>query len=308
VQFRNLSLGQQLAAAMKARIAAATEPVADPVAAPAQLPNGVNLLSQIDLSAAVAGQDYSKRLLELQSRLNELSRATSLAEIASVMVFEGVDAAGKGGTIRRITTAIPIQNVRVVPIAAPSEEERLRHYLWRFWRHVPGAGDITIFDRSWYGRVLVERVERFASADAWGRAYEEINDFESMLDQSGIPVIKFWLQIDKEEQLRRFEARAKTAYKKYKLTDEDYRNREKWDLYQQAAHDMIAKTNTSVAPWHLLASNDKKHARLEALQVVCERLESQLISKLGADWREKVPHGPVQKAKKAKKARKKKAD
>jgi polyphosphate:AMP phosphotransferase len=305
VQFRNLSLGQQLAAALKARIDASTEPVVDPVSSVAQLPTGVNLLSQIDLSATVAGEDYSEGLLELQNRLNELSRAASLAEIASVLVFEGVDAAGKGGTIRRITTAIPIQNVRVIPIAAPSEEERLRHYLWRFWRHVPGAGDVTIFDRSWYGRVLVERVEQISSADAWGRAYEEINDFESMLDQSGVPVIKFWLQIDKEEQLRRFEARAKTPYKKYKLTDEDYRNREKWDLYQQAAHDMIAKTNTSFAPWHLLAANDKKHARLEALQTVCDRLESQLVSKLGVDWRAEIPRGPVHKAKKAKKARKK---
>jgi polyphosphate kinase 2 (PPK2 family) len=252
----------------------------------------INLLNQIDLNASVSSDEYSTQISQLQGRLNELARAASSAGIASVIAFEGVDAAGKGGTIRRIATAIPITNIKIVPIAAPTEEERARHYLWRFWRHLPAKGDMVIFDRSWYGRVLVERVEGFATAEQWGRAYEEINDFESMLDQSGIPVIKFWLQIDQAEQERRFEARAQTPYKKYKLTDEDLRNREKWDQYQQAANDMLAKTSTSAAPWYMLAAVDKRHARLKALQIVCERLESRLLSTLGEDWRKSLLQAP----------------
>jgi polyphosphate:AMP phosphotransferase len=303
-QFRDLTLGRTLAAALKSRIEAAGSTQEHPSHS-LETPGSLNLLSQIDLSVTADSGDYSERLPLLQSRLNELSRAASYAEIPSVVAFEGVDAAGKGGTIRRMTAAIPIQSVRVIPIAAPSEEERLRHYLWRFWRRLPEAGDITIFDRSWYGRVLVERVEGLASEDAWSRAYEEINDFEAMLVQSGMPVVKFWLQIDAEEQLRRFQARAKTPYKKYKLTEEDFRNREKWDLYQQAAHDMVARTNTSGAPWHLLAANDKKHARLRALEILCDFLESRLIAVLGDNWRKKVPDGVVAGTRKTKKSKKK---
>jgi polyphosphate:AMP phosphotransferase len=303
-QFRDLTLGRTLAAALKSRLET-TGSASESPAHVLETPGGLNLLSQIDLSAVADSQEYSERLIALQSRLNELSRAANFAKIASVVAFEGVDAAGKGGTIRRITAAVPIQSVRVIPVAAPSEEERLRHYLWRFWRHLPAAGDMTIFDRSWYGRVLVERVEGIAGVDAWSRAYEEINDFEAMLVQSGMPVVKFWLQIDAEEQLRRFEARAQTPYKKYKLTDEDFRNREKWDLYQQAAHDMVARTNTSHAPWQLLAANDKKHARLRALEILCDALETRLIAVLGDNWRKKVPDGAPAGSKKMKKDKKK---
>jgi polyphosphate kinase 2 (PPK2 family) len=228
----------------------------------------------------------------LQGRLNELAHAASFAGIASVIVLEGVDAAGKGGTIRRIASAIPITNIRVIPVGAPTEEERARHYLWRFWRQIPARGNMVIFDRSWYGRVLVERVEGFATTEQWHRAYEELNDFESMLEQSGIPVIKFWLQIDQDEQQRRFAARAQTPYKKYKLTEEDLRNRSKWDLYQQAANDMLAKTSTSLAPWYVLSSMDKRHARLKALGIVCDRLEARVLAVLGKNWRKHLFQAP----------------
>ena len=279
-RYRNLTIGRHIAGALRDRLEAgkvapkATESYVAAVPDP-------NILDQIDLSASVAPEDYKKELKKLQARLNRLSRSMVEAGRACVMVFEGVDAAGKGGSIRRLTGAMPIQNVRVIPIAAPSDEELARHYLWRFWRHVPGAGKTVIFDRSWYGRVLVERVEGFATEPEWRRAYEEINDFESILHESGIPVIKFWLQIDADEQLRRFESRAETPYKKYKLTDEDYRNREKWDLYQEATHDMVTRTSTRYAPWNLVAANDKRHARITVLRVVCERLEKELKERKG---------------------------
>lgn len=274
-RYRNLTIGRQIAEALKSRLEAgkrATSATSLPVAAEP----GPNILDQIDLSATVPAEGYKKELKKLQARLNSLSRSMLKAGKACVMVFEGVDAAGKGGSIRRLTAAMPIQSARVIPIAAPSDEELARHYLWRFWRHVPGAGKVVIFDRSWYGRVLVERVEGFAEETEWQRAYEEINDFESILHQSGIVVIKFWLQIDADEQLRRFDSRAETPYKKYKLTDEDFRNREKWDLYQKATHDMITRTSTSYAPWNLVASNDKRHARLTVLRTVCDRFEHEL--------------------------------
>ena len=281
-RYRNLTVAEQVVRALAARFESGP---------PNPLPAGFsvstatqNLLEQIDLTVT-APEDYGDQVEALQARLAELSRAAADAGIACVMVFEGVDAAGKGGSIRRVTAALPVQNFRVIPIAAPTDEEAARHYLWRFWRHVPGKGNTVIFDRSWYGRVLVERVEGLANDHQWGRAYEEINDFEGSLDDAGIPVMKFWLQIDAEEQLRRFQARAATPYKKYKLTDEDYRNREKWGLYKQAAHDMIARTNTSYAPWNLVASNDKKHARLQVLRTVCDRFEARLEELRGKDWR-----------------------
>ena len=283
-RFRNLAVGRQIVSALKARLEN-PPPQISPAHLQLETGMGQNLLDQLDMTATADPDSYSSDLAALQARLNELARAASEAEVASVIVFEGVDAAGKGGTIRRITAAIPIQQFRVVPIAAPTEEERAHHYMWRFWRQLPRKGEIRLFDRSWYGRVLVERVEGFASEAEWGRAYEELNDFEALLDQGGLPVIKFWLQIDAEEQLKRFEARGQTPYKKYKLTDEDYRNREKWDLYQQAAHDMVARTNTSYAPWYVISANDKKHARLTALEVVCDRLEARLVETVGEDWR-----------------------
>ena len=188
------------------------------------------------------------------------------------MVFEGWDAAGKGGVIRRITQAVSARDCKVIPVAAPTDEELAHHYLWRFWRHLPRDGQMRIFDRSWYGRVLVERVERLARPDEWQRAYEEINDFEAQILEHGHLVLKFWLHIDPQEQLRRFRARETTPYKKYKITDEDYRNREKWPLYEAAVNEMVERTSKPGARWQLVAAQDKRCARLEVLTALCDAL------------------------------------
>ena len=195
---------------------------------------------------------------------------------ALVLVFEGMDAAGKGSTIRRITHALDARFYRVVPVAAPNENERAQPYLWRFWRYIPAHGRSVIFDRSWYGRVLVERVEGFCSEADWMRAYDEINGYEEELAESGAVIVKFWLAITPEEQLRRFRERQETPHKNYKITDDDWRNREKWPLYERAVEEMIDRTSTQVAPWHVVASNDKLFARIEVLQTLCERLQQAL--------------------------------
>ena len=196
--------------------------------------------------------------------------------ISSVFVFEGWDAAGKGGVIRRVTAAMDAGQYRVIPVAAPTDEELAHHYLWRFWRNLPLAGHTAIFDRSWYGRVLVERLEGFASEIEWRRAYTEINDFEEQIFQQGSLVMKFWLHIDADEQLRRFRAREKVPFKKYKITADDYRNRERWNGYEIAADEMIQRTSTEFARWHLIAANDKRRARIQVLEAVCEELEKRL--------------------------------
>ncbi|MFN3398620.1 MAG: polyphosphate:AMP phosphotransferase, partial [Sulfurimicrobium sp.] len=188
------------------------------------------------------------------------------------------DAAGKGGSIRRVTGALDARIYQVVPIAAPTEEERAQPYQWRFWRHVPRRGRFTIFDRSWYGRVLVERVEGFCSEADWMRAYSEINDFEAQLTRHNIVVSKFWLAISKDEQLKRFKEREETGFKRYKITDEDWRNREKWDAYEQAICDMVDRTSTENAPWTLVEANDKNFARIKILKTLCNQIESRLSS------------------------------
>jgi polyphosphate kinase 2 (PPK2 family) len=190
-----------------------------------------------------------------------------------VAAFEGIDAAGKGGAIRRITGALDARTYQVIPIAAPAEEERAQPYLWRFWRHVPGRGRVAIFDRSWYGRVLVERVEGFCSPADWMRAYQEICDFEDQLVRNGAVLAKFWLTVTKEEQLRRFKDREKTRWKRFKITPDDWRNREKWDAYEHAACEMFDRTSTEAAPWTLVAGNDKNYARIKVLKTLCERIE-----------------------------------
>ena len=189
------------------------------------------------------------------------------------MVFEGNDAAGKGGAIRRITRALDARQYDVVPTAAPTEEERAQPYLWRFWRKVPRRGKIAIFDRSWYGRVLVERVEGFAAPADWMRAYEEINDFEARLVGHRIVVCKFWLAISKDEQEKRFRARERTSFKRFKITEEDWRNRKKWNEYERAVCDMVDRTSTDFARWDLIPANDKYYARVRAMRLVCERIE-----------------------------------
>jgi polyphosphate kinase 2 (PPK2 family) len=196
--------------------------------------------------------------------------------LSTVVVLEGWDAAGKGGAIRRLTKPLDAAHYRVVPIAAPSEEERAHHYLWRFWRRLPRAGHWTIFDRSWYGRVLVERLEGFATEEEWRRAYAEINDFEEILVRRGILLLKFWMHISPGEQLRRFKSREKVPFKKYKISTEDYRNRERWNAYELAADEMVQRTSTDYARWYLVAANDKRWARIHVLKTVCRELTKAL--------------------------------
>ena len=191
-------------------------------------------------------------------------------------MFEGQDAAGKGSSIRRITGALDARHYEVIPIAGPSEEERAQPYMWRFWRHLPRKGRVTIFDRSWYGRVLVERVEKFCSEQDWMRAYHEINDFEEQLARNGVIVVKFWVAITKEEQLKRFRERQKVAFKQFKITEEDWRNRKKWGDYERAVCDMVERTSTEFAPWSVIPANDKLFARISMLKTLCARVEAAL--------------------------------
>lgn len=236
----------------------------------------VTLLSSLDMSKALTKSEYKSELIKYQGILNQLHRRARDKGISTILVFEGADAAGKGGAIRRITAALDARNVQVIPIAAPTDEERVHHYLWRFWRHLSRAGRFTIFDRSWYGRVLVERVERFASEKEWRRAYAEINDFESQLVNHDVVLVKFWVHVDKDEQLERFKAREVTPHKQWKLTEEDWRNREKWDEYELAVNDMVEHTSTRFNPWVLVEGNSKLYSRIKVLKTVCEHLERAL--------------------------------
>jgi len=220
--------------------------------------------------------EYKTRLAELQGRLSKLTRDERFKNHSLVLAFEGNDAAGKGGTIRRITQALDARSYRVVPVAAPTEEERVKPWLWRFWRQVPGKGGITIFDRTWYGRVLVERVEGFAQERDWMRAYYEINDFEHQLSENGAVVLKFWLAISNEEQMARFKLREETGFKRFKITEEDWRNREKWNAYKLAVSDMVDRTSTSKVPWTLVEANNKYYARIKVLSTICAALEARL--------------------------------
>jgi polyphosphate kinase 2 (PPK2 family) len=225
------------------------------------------------MKLSVGKQAYDQQLNKYQGELNLLHRQALKSGVSTLVVFEGWDAAGKGGSIRRCTAALDARHYEVIPFAAPTDEERAHHYLWRFWRHLGRAGRVTFFDRSWYGRVLVERVEGFASEKEWMRAYAEINDFEEQLVEHGIVLVKYWLHITKEEQLARFNQRAELPWKRWKLSDEDWRNRDKWDPYELAVNDMIARTSTRLAPWTLVEANDKRFTRIKVLQTLCERLE-----------------------------------
>jgi polyphosphate:AMP phosphotransferase len=236
-----------------------------------QLPR-ITTLSRLDATQSLDKKTYDKRLEEHQGKLNQLCRKAKELGVSSILVFEGWDAAGKGGAIRRIVAALDARDYQVIPIAAPTDEERAQHYLWRFWRHLSRAGRMTIFDRSWYGRVLVERVEGFAHEAEWKRAYAEINEFEDQLVEHGIVLCKFWFHITKDEQLNRFKVREGVAYKRWKLTDEDWRNREKWDAYEAAVDDVIEHTSTTLAPWTLIEANDKRFARIKVLATICDRL------------------------------------
>jgi polyphosphate:AMP phosphotransferase len=231
-----------------------------------------DVIKRVDTARTVSKEDYKTNLELLQGRLNRLQREAAAEGRALVLVFEGWDAAGKGGAIRRLVSALEPRAYRIYPIAAPTDEERAQHYLWRFWRHIPRAGRVAVFDRSWYGRVLVERIEGFATESEWKRAYAEINDFERQLTDHGAVVVKYWLHITREEQERRFNERARSPYKSWKLSAEDWRNRARWKDYEVAVNEMVARTSTPVAPWHLVAANDKNAARLEVLKRACEGL------------------------------------
>jgi len=271
-RYRDLRIAEHLLAVFNARL---NEPQAVPAPASAVPPpeRPVDVLGSIDLSRSIEDEQYRDQLDHYQRRLSKLSQKARKAGLSSVLVFEGWDSAGKGGAIRRLVWSMKAANCRVVPIAAPTDEERAHHYLWRFWRYLPRAGRMLIFDRSWYGRVLVERVEGFARPEEWQRAYEEINDFERQITDHGSLLMKFWLHIDKDEQLRRFEERRNTPRKQYKITEEDYRNRERWDDYLTATNEMVARTSSTVAPWVLVPANDKRAARIEVLTRVCDGLD-----------------------------------
>ena len=234
------------------------------------------LLSEISLDQTIEEEAYKKELKQLQTRLGELHNRLYRKKVPVIIAYEGWDAAGKGGNIKRIAGALDPRGYEVHPIASPEPHEKARHYLWRFWTRLPKTGHIAIFDRTWYGRVMVERLEGFCSENDWMRAYNEINEFEKELHDWGAVIIKFWVQIDKETQLARFNERQNTPEKQWKITEEDWRNREKWDSYEEAVNEMIAKTSTAYAPWHILESNDKKYARIKALKIVIEELEKAL--------------------------------
>jgi polyphosphate:AMP phosphotransferase len=233
----------------------------------------MTILDGLDFSLALEKKSYKRELAACQARLAGLHQQAVSRKISIILVFEGPDAAGKGGIIRRITEALDARYYKVFPFAAPTDVENAHHYLWRFWNCIGRAGRIGIFDRSWYGRVLVERIERFAGDDEWRRAFAEINDFEDQLIEHGIVLLKFWLQISKEEQLRRFKEREETPYKRWKLGDEDWRNRERWDDYAQAAHEMIQQTSVKNSPWILVENEDKAYGRIKVLKAVCDALE-----------------------------------
>ena len=274
-EYRDAALAQTVARNMSLKL---EDGEAETIAAPPVV-GGIqkeSAVDNIDLTASLDKAEYEEKRREYQDRLSELSDRKSMSKTGVVLVFQGNDAAGKGGAIRRVIRPLDPRIYKVHPISAPSDEEKARPYLWRFWRRVPRKGHFAFFDRSWYERVLVERVEGFAGHDDWLRAYNEINEFEQELTDFGYIVCKFWLAISEDEQLRRFKAREDTAYKQHKITDEDWRNRLKWDQYAIAAGDMVDRTSTHYAPWTLVSSENKRHARVEVLKTICERLEEKL--------------------------------
>jgi polyphosphate:AMP phosphotransferase len=276
-RYRALTVGRVLLEAIQRRLKdkEARRPVTQ-AAPPVALLDSPKLVRDLDLTQKLARPQYERKREKLQGALNLLARDKRFRKRSLILVFEGSDAAGKGGAIRRVTGALDARQFGIVPVAAPTEEERAQPYLWRFWRHVPRQGRVTIFDRSWYGRVLVERVEGFCGDADWMRAYSEINDFEEQLVESGVVLCKFWLQISKKMQLERFREREATSFKRFKITDEDWRNRKKWDDYESAVADMVDRTSTADAPWTLVEAEDKLFARVKVLRTVVERLKESL--------------------------------
>lgn len=284
--FDEIELMKEAKAAREAKqeekLALASDPAAastlDKFASTGVIHNGspLTILSGLNMEQKLEKKEYKHQLEHHLGRLNKRARQAQEQGISTIVVFEGWDAAGKGGAIRRLVSAIDARATQIIPIAAPTDEEMAHHYLWRFWRHLSRAGRFTIFDRSWYGRVLVERVEGFATESEWKRSYAEINDFEDQIVRHGIVLCKFWLHITKEEQLERFEERKRVPYKSWKLTDEDWRNREKWDEYELAVNDMVERTSTTFAPWTIVEANDKRLARVKVLETISDQLKSRL--------------------------------
>lgn len=275
---RNIGVGDLVLAQFRAhlrahvRLASATRPRRVVPLHPA----GLRRLQALALDQKLSEEDYEAKRDKWLGRLNRAVRAAAEARRSIVWVFEGWDAAGKGGAIRRLTSAIDARDCRVIPVSKPSDEEKSHHYLWRFWRHVPRAGRVTVYDRSWYGRVLVERLEGFCREEEWRRAYAELNDFEQQLTEHGTIVLKFWLHLSRAEQLRRFRHREDTDYKRHKINAEDWRNRRKWHGYEVAVGDMLALTDRANAPWHLVPADNKRFARLEILRVSCKQIAAAL--------------------------------
>lgn len=285
--YRNLSVAQAIIAGMERAMRAQDARAGRVALEKEQDQNGagpvqeglVSSLEAIDLGQSREPEHYRKELKKLQDEVFALTYHAYRRGISSTLIFEGWDAAGKGGAIRRVIGGADVRITQVIPISAPSDEELAHHYLWRFWRHIPRAGFITIYDRSWYGRVLVERVEKLTPREDWSRAYAEINHFEEQLTEDGNILLKFWLHISPEEQLRRFEERQQTPWKQYKITDEDWRNREKRDAYSVAADEMFLRTSTAYAPWHIIPAENKKYARLAVLRCYRDALRAALEKK-----------------------------
>jgi len=276
-RYRSLMLGRIVLEALRLRLSSERgQPHSIPALPSLPQVDKLDILKSLKMNQVLDKTDYEKKLETYQGRLNVLTRDPRFQKLSVVGVFEGNDAAGKGGSVRRITGALDARMYKIIPIAAPTDEEKAQPYLWRFWRHIPRRGRLAIFDRSWYGRVLVERVEGYCSEYDWLRAYNEINEFEAQLANHNIVVVKFWLTISTEEQLKRFKEREKTGFKRYKITDEDWRNRERWDDYEQAVCDMVDRTSTELAPWTLVPANNKYHARIQILRTLCESIEAGL--------------------------------
>jgi polyphosphate kinase 2 (PPK2 family) len=294
--FRRVKIFEALTAALRSALSARGLPVEFSPSSPSHIqappdPNyqamrergaqvvvaaGVSVLDRIDLSKSLTREEYEAKLSPLQERLRELLLECYRLRVGAIVLFEGWDAAGKGGNIKRLTQELDPRGYGVIPIAAPDATEKAHHYLWRFWQHLPKAGHMTIFDRSWFGRVMVERVEGFAKESEWRRAYQEINQFERHITASGTVLVKFWLHLSPEEQRRRFEEREATAHKLYKITAEDWRNRSKWNEYRQAVSEMIERTSTTYAPWTIVEAEDKLWARIKTLSTLVKALEKQL--------------------------------
>jgi AMP-polyphosphate phosphotransferase len=234
------------------------------------------MLENSDLTLTMDKETYQRELISAQVALSKLAFQVYLGQRPVVILFEGWDAAGKGGAIKRLTEKMDPRGYVVYPIGAPQGDDKTHHYMWRFWRRLPETGQIAIFDRSWYGRVMVERVEGFCKESEWMRAYREINQFERQLLDFGTILLKFWIHISKDEQLQRFEARATDKLRSWKLTDDDWRNREKWDLYETAVNDMLLKTSTVHSPWTVIEGNSKYYARVKVLHTVLEKLSKEL--------------------------------